>query len=618
MSDHSLNTLLVYEPEAFPTGGMTTFFDDLLDAHRYQPDPSMSPIYMHRQGRETESSDTKLSGPLTGVHINDEKKYINHEYVTQTYVTITNTSLIKLLQEIVNWQPLYNTTPKIPMHVVLSNLQTFKKENSEKHNEILSAFIDLIETYNRDKLLIIRSMINKGKISFDSLWYLFSGNKTIVFKHLDEQCAGTIVNTDYTPTTFVIYFTSYMKSGNGYEQITLSNHVSIFKDTVDISSLSIQLLTPEMKARLTKRGDTFLDLVNNDKATHLAYEGFLHATVRNDFSLIGTTDTKMYINGKVMVDTEGYDMYGFSPNAMHIKNAKSLVCCMQTIKKNSWSLFPFVYGYGLSHGKEWGLLAIGKLSKIVYRNDVYSELYLPEINGTDKKSLILNFIKNKDNFIKDTISGKGEGIIFLLHGPSGVGKTLTAEVTAEQLQLPLIHINTSDILYTGDTKKGYDTVMKNILLLSERWNAIILIDEADIFVERRSLSDIKRNAIVGTFLKVLEYFNGVMFLTTNRSSCFDEAILNRVHVTFKYENLSEEGRLQIWKNLVCKILKERKKNPKPFLNIGKITFKEVAKLELNGRQIRTCLNLALCYAEHSKIMLNTECITNTAKMNFLC
>jgi SpoVK/Ycf46/Vps4 family AAA+-type ATPase len=60
---------------------------------------------------------------------------------------------------------------------------------------------------------------------------------------------------------------------------------------------------------------------------------------------------------------------------------------------------------------------------------------------------------------------------------------------------------------------------------------VVLIDEADIFLEKRTTTQIDRNAVVGTFLRVLEYYNGVLFLTTNRVHDFDEAFYSRYHRT---------------------------------------------------------------------------------------
>lgn len=62
----------------------------------------------------------------------------------------------------------------------------------------------------------------------------------------------------------------------------------------------------------------------------------------------------------------------------------------------------------------------------------------------------------------------------------------------------------------------------SILHLARHWNAILLLDEADIFLEERSLHDTNRNASVSVFPRQVEYFQGTMFLTINRVKTFGE------------------------------------------------------------------------------------------------
>ncbi|KAI9930638.1 hypothetical protein MW887_011393 [Aspergillus wentii] len=83
----------------------------------------------------------------------------------------------------------------------------------------------------------------------------------------------------------------------------------------------------------------------------------------------------------------------------------------------------------------------------------------------------------------DFISGKGRGLIVLLHGAPGVGKTATAEAVALEYQKPLFPITCGDL---GITPEGRDR------------------------------TDIERNAMVSVFLRILEYYSGILFLTTNR------------------------------------------------------------------------------------------------------
>ena len=68
----------------------------------------------------------------------------------------------------------------------------------------------------------------------------------------------------------------------------------------------------------------------------------------------------------------------------------------------------------------------------------------------------------------------------------------------------------------------------------------LLLDEADVFVEQRSCIDLVRNGLVSVFLRKLECCDGIIFLTMNRVSQFDIAILSRIRLMLKYDNLSKD------------------------------------------------------------------------------
>lgn len=72
-----------------------------------------------------------------------------------------------------------------------------------------------------------------------------------------------------------------------------------------------------------------------------------------------------------------------------------------------------------------------------------------------------------------------------------------------------------------------------------KWNCIVLIDEAEVFLEQRSLDNVERNVLVSVFLRVLEYYEGILILTSNRVGTFDEAFKSRILLSLDYDNLSE-------------------------------------------------------------------------------
>ena len=68
---------------------------------------------------------------------------------------------------------------------------------------------------------------------------------------------------------------------------------------------------------------------------------------------------------------------------------------------------------------------------------------------------------------------------------------------------------------------------------------MVLLDEADVFLEERTKLDLERNALVSVFLRVLEYYEGILILTSNRIGTFDEAFKSRVQLAIHYPLLSE-------------------------------------------------------------------------------
>ena len=86
--------------------------------------------------------------------------------------------------------------------------------------------------------------------------------------------------------------------------------------------------------------------------------------------------------------------------------------------------------------------------------------------------------------------------------------------------------------------------------LANRWEAILLLDEADVFLESRASGSLVNNALVTVFLRKLEYYQGIVFLTTNRVTSFDPAIVSRVHFPLRFENLKKVSRQNIWSNFL--------------------------------------------------------------------
>lgn len=102
----------------------------------------------------------------------------------------------------------------------------------------------------------------------------------------------------------------------------------------------------------------------------------------------------------------------------------------------------------------------------------------------------------------DIIEGKGKGLIVLLHGAPGTGKTSTAESVAAACGRPLLQITCGDL---GLTPVDVERALKEIFRYAQTWNCVLLLDECEIFLTRRFTNqDIIRNALVSSkYLQVV-------------------------------------------------------------------------------------------------------------------
>jgi hypothetical protein len=184
----------------------------------------------------------------------------------------------------------------------------------------------------------------------------------------------------------------------------------------------------------------------------------------------------------------------------------------------------------------------------VHVDDMHPYQYQPELKQKlilppEQTDLIDILTAEMDMLMDDIVAGKSGGTTVLCAGPAGVGKTLTAEVYSEIIKRPLYRVHSGQL---GLSVAEMEKVLKDTLIRAQRWGAVMLIDEADVYIKRRN-DNLASNAVVGVFLRVLEYFNGLLFLTTNRVDDIDEAIISRCIAMIKYHTPDDADRRKIWR-----------------------------------------------------------------------
>lgn len=204
---------------------------------------------------------------------------------------------------------------------------------------------------------------------------------------------------------------------------------------------------------------------------------------------------------------------------------------------------PTVLGYSFS-ARKWGRFIPDKFSMVVWNVHAFDHLVLPR----PQKSLIEALVKQNNAYmVEDVVASKGGGHVVVLHGNPGTGKTLTVEAAAEIGKKPLIVLSAAEM---GDKASQVEEKLREVLELCKTWKAVLLLDEADMFLEKRQLGDVYRNAMVGVFLHLLEYHQELIFLTTNRLTHLDPAFKSRISVAIKYPALDQKAQEQIWTNFL--------------------------------------------------------------------
>lgn len=150
--------------------------------------------------------------------------------------------------------------------------------------------------------------------------------------------------------------------------------------------------------------------------------------------------------------------------------------------------------------------------------------------------------------------------------------------------------------------------LQRILDIAKLWKAMVLIDEADVFLAKRTLDDVQRNGLVSVFLRVLEYHEGVVFLTTNRIRDFDSAFLSRVHLRIQYPPLNPVSREKIWRTTLRNV-KEAQEWPEDKYQYLAETF------ILNGREIANLSRTALSISQTDESPLTAELLSSLYELN---
>ncbi|KAJ6576008.1 P-loop containing nucleoside triphosphate hydrolase protein [Mycena vulgaris] len=484
----------------------------------------------------------------------------------------------------------------------------------------LNLLIEFLESEYASTLQKIGTLVDHGEVTFDLLWAIFVPGEILfaLCETTDEPRAFRLKSIQQKrrwPTDTVDWDLTceYVEAGDdpaaAAQQFGLATHsitIENFDGTRKITDLTTYPIkhhpaADRIRQKIIHRGRKWCSLHG---AHHKQYNGLAWRESQRGRLVVR-------IDGRIMIDRDtfarsepGYSrptprkgLLGLLWDTMEDdeprrKKSNLSSVNVEDLKEDDLLMAtPIVYGFSLT-AKKWFEFNVECVTDIEWNDDAFNQLAI----DPDRKILIRGLVKshaglNEERSVDDFVAGKGGGLIMNLFGPPGVGKTLTVEATSEHLRKPLYIVSAGDL---GTDPTSLDKALTEIFSLVPAWDAVVLIDEADVFLEERGTADVERNAMVAVFLRQLEYFQGILFLTTNRVKQFDAAFQSRIHLSLHYTDLSRAEKEKLWRAFW-----EKARTTRPgagLLNLSPQQLKMLSSRDLNGRQIKNTVKLAVALA----------------------
>ncbi|KAK3984263.1 hypothetical protein QBC44DRAFT_375395 [Cladorrhinum sp. PSN332] len=438
-------------------------------------------------------------------------------------------------------------------------------EETKKHVDLL---FYVLEEELQDTIRQVKDLVVNGFITYDLLWTIFEPGSVIFGRGSGGERGYKLTRgeTNYWGNEYDLYciYVDFDGSVFGYR----SHHISLpaFKGTLHIMSLAAFPLKFHayeflVRERLITRGRLWEKL----KGYHFKYyKGIATGTVLEK-------PAKFHIQSRIIIDTEAFNTFNpdesVSVSSGIVAGLDDDQCLLST---------PLLRGYSLKD-KRWLEFFLHSVREIVWDEQAFDTLVLPP-GQQDLKQLVLAFARSqakRRGGFDDVIQGKGRGVIMLLGGPPGVGKTLTAESVAEVMRVPLYMMSAGDL---GTSAERVEEALKDILRMVPKWGAVLLLDEADVFLEARNSSDLARNELVSIFLRMV---SSSLLLTVSNISMLLSSLVFTCPFNIQTSMRSHgaiSGRLSSVR------LQKRKH--------FRIKRDKLSEARLNGRQIKNVVKIA--------------------------
>ncbi|KAL8743462.1 MAG: hypothetical protein Q9190_004194 [Brigantiaea leucoxantha] len=339
-------------------------------------------------------------------------------------------------------------------------------------------------------------------VAFDDLWLLFKLGDQVYWKFDLEQfhkidLAAVVIRTELlmphtksdSTTLGREWYATQITRYEGERYVTsFPVYPSKYRDSQDGG---------KTRHALIERGRKAYQVLRNPKQTW--YDGSTY-TEKKKFIKVSRSAVKeafhQFLENEITSQGVNTDMLDQTPSNFAFASFNHIALAgtpFLPTDDHYLLIVPIVAGFAL-YDKIWKLFCVEWLQEIE-ASMAMDSLIIDPVNREIIQAVCYTQLRPLQ---LDRAHNKGEGQVVLLHGPPGVGKTYIVECIAQWTGRPLIALAIGDLVHVGD---GLEEQLIKWFTLAEYWKAILLLDEADIFLERRATRDIQRNGVVSIFLR---------------------------------------------------------------------------------------------------------------------
>ncbi|KAK8128119.1 AAA family ATPase [Apiospora sp. TS-2023a] len=237
---------------------------------------------------------------------------------------------------------------------------------------------------------------------------------------------------------------------------------------------------------------------------------------------------------------------------------------------------PTVFAFDLVIHR-WRRIYIDHIKEVNWNRGVFNNLNLER----EKKEMLESMVLGARRTAASHISSSP---VILFHGQPGVGKTFAAEAVAELAQMALLRITPRKI---GSTVQDVQNLVTSTLALTRCWDCVLLLKQADIYLEPRNTSDVFSNAVANEFNNLIDAYKGIIVLTSSCANSSGNALNYRATIVISF-SLDYCQQRHIWENLVYQLYRSGNESTKE-IDVDKFDLVEMVeqfyKYSLNGRQM---------------------------------